>query len=567
MKKVIPVVVAIALILIVFGMSFGKTVYEKYSYGQDWADLNEYFEIFGIDDVPIILNNERIDKSARIIDGVYYFDQDTVETYFTERFYVDTNEELLLYSTPETTLETVLESGKVTDVLSGEVKDYNYPISVYKDDTLYIAIEYIKNIVGFSYEPFVEPNRMQLYLEDSDITVAKIKSDTQVRWRGGVKSEILTEVSQGDVVTVIEAMDDWTKVKTSDCYIGYVENSKLTSETTDRIVIDKCTYSEDFSYLTRDYKINMTWHNIEYPQDGYGLIEALATAKAVNVVSPTWYWITDNEGNFSSVANPNYAKTAHDMDIEVWALISDFHSGVEGLDMNELLSYTSKRRAFVDNLVNTLINDGADGVNIDFENISKACAPHYVQFIRELTIACHANNLVVSVDNFVPTEYTAHYNRHSQGEFVDYIVIMGYDEHYKGSAEAGSVSSIPWMQDGIENTLKYVPKERVINAVPFYTRVWMTDGGDVTSEAVTMATSQDFLSRNGLTAQWNEATYQNYAEISTGGILYQVWLEDADSMEVRLNVMEAAGIAGIASWKLGQETPDIWDLIEGYMSR
>lgn len=566
MKKAIPVVIAIALIIIVFGASFGKAVYEKYSYGQDVADLNEYFEIFGNDDVPIILGNERIDKSARIIDGVYYFDKDTVEEYFTERFYVDTNEGLLLYSTPTTTLESVLETGTVTDILSGEVKEYGYPVSFYKDGTLYIAIEYLKNIKSFSYETFTEPNHMQLYLEDTEVTVATIKTDTQVRWKGGVKSEILSEVKEGDVVTIVEPMDEWTKVKTSDAYIGYVENKMLKDERSDKVVVDKCSYSEEFTYLTRDHKISLTWHNIEYPQDGYGLREAVAGAKALNVVSPTWYWVTDNEGSFESVANPSYSQAAHDMGLEVWALISDFHSGVEGVDMNELLSYTSKRRAFTESLVTTLVNDGADGVNIDFENITSECAPHYVQFIRELSLLCHANNLVVSVDNFVPTAYTAHYNRHSQSEFADYIVIMGYDEHYKGSAEAGSVSSIPWMQEGIENTLKYVPKEKVINAVPFYTRVWMTEGGDVSSEAVTMPTANDFLARNGLSTTWDESTYQNYAEMNAGGIYYQVWMEDADSMEVRLSVMKSLDIAGVASWKLGQETPDIWDLIENYMN-
>ena len=169
----------------------------------------------------------------------------------------------------------------------------------------------------------------------------------------------------------------------------------------------------------------------------------------------------------------DYTAAAHDMGLEVWALISDFHTGVE-IDDYEILSYTSKRRNLVNELVASVLSYGADGINVDFEYVTSQCADHYVQFIRELAIACHENGLVISVDNYVPTEYTAHYNRHSQGEFVDYIIIMGYDEHYKGSPEAGSVSSIPWMQKGIETTVNLVPKERVINAVPFYTRVWKT---------------------------------------------------------------------------------------------
>ena len=134
-----------------------------------------------------------------------------------------------------------------------------------------------------------------------------------------------------------------------------------------------------------------------------------------------------------------------------------------------------------------------------------------------------------------------------------------------GSA-AGSVASIPWMEKGINDTLKYVPAGKVINAIPFYTRVWKTKNGETTSEAVTMEVAKDFLKRNSLTAALDAETGQNYAEATFNGVLYQVWMEDTDSVTVRLNVMKNAGIAGVASWRLGQETPDVWSIIESYMN-
>lgn len=566
MKKVIPVVIAIALIIIVFALSFGKGLYEKYSYGHDYADLNDYFEIFAKDDVPIILQNEKYGKNAKIYDGNLYFEREIIEELFTERFYLDTNEGLLLYLTPSTTYESPVDGKTMTDVKTGESKDYGYVISYIKNDKLYIAADYIKQFVNFSYEVFDDPHRVQVYTEWGTRTVATIKSDTQVRRKGGVKSEILCDISEGTTVEIIEPMDEWTKVKTDDCFIGYVENFRLKDERTDTLTPVSDAAKEEFHYLTRDHKINLTWHNIEFAMGGSELRSAVAATKALNVISPTWYWLVDNEGSFTHVANTDYTAAAHDMGLEVWALISDFHTGVE-IDDYEILSYTSKRRNLVNELVASVLSYGADGINVDFEYVTSQCADHYVQFIRELAIACHENGLVISVDNYVPTEYTAHYNRHSQGEFVDYIIIMGYDEHYKGSPEAGSVSSIPWMQKGIETTVNLVPKERVINAVPFYTRVWKTEGEDLSSEAVTMQVSQDFLKRNGIETKWDESTYQNYGEATIGGVFYQVWMEDKDSLEVRLNVMKQAGVAGVASWKLGQETPDIWDSIEVYMNQ
>lgn len=562
MKKLIPIIIAIALICVIVGVNFGKSIFEKYSYGQDRADLNEYFGIFSQSDVSIILQDEIVENKAKLRNGVVYFDQDTIEEFFTNRFYVDTNENLLLYTTAVTTVKSELESNTYTG--DGINASEDYVIAFVEKDKLYIAADFVKKVCNFSYELFENPYRIQLYTEWGEKTVAEIKSDTQVRWKAGVKSEILTDVYKGDVVELLEELDTWQKVKTSDGFIGYVEGFRLGTSSVEKEVAVNDALSDDFPSLTRDKKINLTWHNMEYPQDGGDLINILAYAKEVNVVSPTWFWIEDNNGTVSEIGNANYVETAHKMGIEVWALISDFHAGTD-IDMNEVLGYTSKRIELENYLVNAVLAYGADGINIDFEKINSKAAPSYVQFIRELSLLCHAKNLVLSVDVAPPTEYTAHYNRGAQSLFVDYLIIMGYDEHYAGDPEAGSVSSIGWMKDGIENTLKYVPANKVINAVPFYTRVWKTTGGDVTSEAVTMQVSYDFISSNGIETQWDEATNQNYGEMNRGDTLYQVWLEDKDSMQIRLNVMSAYKLGGVASWCAGQEVPEIWDLFENYM--
>lgn len=560
MKKVIPVIIAIVLIIIIGYMSFGKKIVDRYSYGTERADLNDYFKIYSSSDIPIILQDARIDVYAHKIDGVIYFDQSMIEDYFTERFYVDTNENLLLYTMSDSTVSA--ELGGKTYTKDGETFTESYTTCLVKDDTLYIAADYLKKFVNFSYEVFPEPDHMQLYTEWGRKTVADIKADTQVRWLAGVKSAILTDVAKDDVVEVLEVMDTWTKVKTKDSFIGYVENSKLTNERFEDETPVKDAFSDELICLVRDHKINLTWHNIEFPQDGADLKQALANTRSVNVVSPTWYRLSDNDGNFKNVANANYVDYAHGRGIEVWPLVSNLDYKV---DLYEILAYTSKRNRLVTELVADVVSRGADGINLDFENVPVAVSTHYVQFVRELGVECHKYNLVLSVDNYVPTEYTAHYNRHEQAKFADYIIIMGYDEHYVGSA-AGSVSSIPWMEKGIKDTINYVPARQVINAVPFYTRVWTTKGNEVTSQAVTMEVSQNFLTKNKIKPAYDDATKQNYGEVTIGKELWQVWLEDADSIKIRLNVMQAAGIAGVASWKLGQETPDIWTVIEAYMN-
>lgn len=96
-----------------------------------------------------------------------------------------------------------------------------------------------------------------------------------------------------------------------------------------------------------------------------------------------------------------------------------------------------------------------------------------LSFIRELSIACRANNIILSIDNYVP-EYTYYYNRREQGIVADYVVIMGYDETLPSSETPGPVASLNFVRKGITDTLNVVDKSKVINGIPFYSRVWCT---------------------------------------------------------------------------------------------
>lgn len=566
-KKMIPVLFAIVLIFLVIAIAFGGKILEKYSYSKERADLNSYFDITAENEVAIVLQDEIVEEKAKLIDGVCYFDLATVEKYFTDRFYVNTDEKILLFTTADDVIR--IEIGDESNVIyvSDTGNSIDYKAAVYEGETLYIAADYVKRYVNFGYELFDAPLHMQVYTQWNTVTQAEITKNTSVRYRGGVKSEILTDVEAGDKVIVLEELENWCKVKTEDSFIGYVESKFLKNQTSVEQFPVNDAMEVNFNSVRKEGTINMVFHQVFDGSATSSVSAVLKNTKAVNVICPTWFRLSDNVGNFTSIASSAYVEQAHALGVDVWALITDVDSkdlyGVD-IDFYEILSSTENRRRLINGLMDQVDAYGIDGINIDFEKVRNDAGTHFVQFLRELSIETRKRGVVLSVDNYVPTEYTAHYNRKEQGLVVDYVVIMGYDEYYAGCGEAGSNASINYVENGIIKTKETVPPEKIINAVPFYTRVWESGSDGLTSSTLTMANQSTWVKNSGIEPVWLDEYCQNYVEYQADGKTVQCWLEDVDSIRVKLQVMKTQQIAGVAAWKLGLEDTAVWDVMEQY---
>lgn len=559
-KKLIPLFVAIVLIFIIGGIGIGGVVLKKYSYSDVMMNLDKYYSLTESDQVAIVLHNEHIETKAKMNQGIYYLDFDSVQELLNDRFYHDPQEQLLLYTTPTDIIRTSIGSNSYK--AGTEEKTTEYMISFYEEDILYVALDFVKNYTNFTYEGFTSPHRIQMNTKWKEVTKAALKKNSQVRYRGGVKSEILKKVGKGEEVTVLETLENWTKVKTSDALIGYLPNKVLGQSYTAMEENNNPYVEPEYTSLVRDYKINLGWHQVMSEAANGTLSDVVADNSGLNVISPTWFSVTDNKGGMRSIASSSYVEKAHDMGLEVWGLIDNFDPDISSYT---LLTTTTSRTILIDNLMAEALRVGLDGINVDFEDLSYDAGEPFVQFLRELSIRCRKEGLVLSVDNYVPRESTAHYNRKEQGIVADYVIIMGYDEHWGGGGVAGSVASLGFVEDGIKRTVNEVPGEKVINALPFYTRVWKTKDGEVKSEALDMETAHNFINNNEVNMAWNPVAGQNYGEVLKGDTLYQIWMEDRDSIAAKLDVMLKYDIGGVAAWKLGFETPDIWEEINRYM--
>ena len=563
-KRILPVIIAILLILVIAGGALGKVLLDKYSYSKEEADWNEFYQVSESDRSAIILQDEMVEEQALIRDDVCYFDLATVHKYMNEVFYADMTENLLLYANPTEVIRTTF--GETSYTTTEGTQDAGYVISFVEGDTVYVAADYVKLFTNYSYDCY--DRHVQVYTEWGTRQVAQLKKDTAVRLRGGVKSPILTQAAKGDTLEILEQMETWSKVKTSDSVIGYVENKRLgdITEETETPVTD---YQEpEYTALTSDSKICLGWHSIGGVGGNDTLYSMVSGTKGMNVIAPTWFSLTDENGSIRNFGTANYVTTAHNMGLQVWGVVDNFNYANEtgtAISTLNMLSSTTSRQNFVRNVTDAAVSLGLDGINVDFEQLSSDCGPHYVEFIRELSIQCRNRGLVLSIANYVPFNFNDYYRLDIQGQVADYVIIMGYDEHWHGSKDPGSVASISYVSGGLDRTLQEVPANKVVNALPFYTILWKTEGTDVTDEYITMNNEADFMSRAGVTAEWDEETCQNYAEWTSGNATYQIWLEDAESIAVKLNMMATKNIGGVAVWRLGYGTQAAWELINAYL--
>lgn len=557
-KQLVPVLVAMLLVVLVAIAGIITGFIKKYTPSDARMDLADYYHT-SEDEAALILQDTISETKGKMVDGEAYLPYSIITKELGGRFYWDKESEKMLYTTATGTLEIKPED--TTYTIAEQVKQQDYVIVKEIGEEFYIALDFAEQYMPIQGEVYDNPNRIVLSYKWGETNTVTVSKDTEVRYQGGIKSPILSEAKKGDTMVLLEEMENWSRVMTTDGIDGYVEKKNLEKPKTTELSYSG-EYKEDYSSLTREHKINLTWHQVTSEEANTALGATIQNMTGVNVISPTWFSVTANEGTISSLASADYVNEAHSRGMEVWGLIDNFNPDVSTL---ETLSSRSSREHIIQKLLEEAQRVGLDGINVDFEALTEEEAPHFIQFVRELSVVCRANNLVLSVDNPVP-QFTGFYNRKEQGIVADYVIIMGYDEHTTGSEEAGSVASLPFVKEGIEKTLQEVPKEKVINGIPFYTRLWTeSNNGTLSSEVMTMDAASQYIQENGIEVYWEKETAQNYGELLTDNGTQKIWLEDEQSIEEKMKLISQYELAGVASWKLGFERADVWNVISQYL--
>lgn len=568
MKKTGITVIGAFAALLLIAVLLGAALVKKYTPNKEHAAPAEVYPV-AEGEAHIMFWQESYEQKALLADGGIYLDFETVRSRVNKNFYYDETEKVLSFTTPT----------EIIRAYSGEAAYYGNRVKtelksaalLQKEGVPYVSLEFAALFSDMRYTFFEQPARVLILTGAKDMLSLDVKKETALREAADIKSRILRDLPEKSRVWYVDGGGDegngFVKVMTEDGIYGFAKKKELTETYFAPYLSD---YKEPvYSHIASEEKVVLGWHQVTNAQANAGLESLIKNNEKLNVISPTWFRLADAEGNLSSLADESYVKKAKEYGLEVWALVDNFKTeGIDDPTENSfaVLSSTEARERLVNNLTAEAIRYDLDGLNIDFEMLSLATGPHFIQFLRELSVKCRINGIVLSVDNYVPSAHAAYYDWASQGIVADYVVIMAYDEHYAGAESAGSVASYGYLTSAVDNIVTMVPKEQVIMAVPFYTRLWMeTEENGVkklTSEALAMAAAEAELERNGVTAEWDETVRQYYAEYKKGSATYKIWLEETDSLREKLSYIKSAGLAGTAVWRLGFEKPEVWTLFD-----
>lgn len=575
-KQILPILIIVGLIVVVLLFIIGSHLIKKYTPTKEHQELTEYYNLTEDSQVAITLNHSVLDIQAIKIDGFVYLDYGFVHDVLNERFYWDAYENILLYTTASDVISAKADSTSYN--VGKSSNDYGRPIVKATADSAWVDLEFVKKYSDFTYTLHESPSRLVIINDWKEITTVTLKDDTEVRVKGGIKSPILKDVKKDDVLTILETDEKWAKVCTEDGIIGYTPSKKVKNTESKTLVSEYVP--ETFHHIKKDKTLNFLWHPVFSKAANNEITGILSSTKGVDVLSPSWFKLKDNKGNLSSFASHDYVTYAHDHGVEVWAMVKNLDLESSEIDTNYILTHTSSRQNLVNQIISQALQYNLDGINIDFENIKEEqIGDAYIQFLRELSIKCENNDIVLSTAVNVPVPATINgvFKYSEQADFVDYICIMAYDQHWGEDSGEGSVASLDWVEEAIINTMdKGVSADQLVLGVPFYTKLWtLTPTSPANSTQVTykitcknenLTNAKKWMNNNVSSPEWIEESAQYYGETIKNGITYKMWLEDEASIEAKLKLMQEYELAGAAFWSSDLDNTSIWDVIIKYIN-
>lgn len=513
----------------------------------------------------LVINNSNTTKNLKndviVENGVVYVSTKDIANFFDDHIFYDNKYDQII-TTSETKVATLKlnenkakVNGSTVDLVASAKKigeQFYLPFSEISESVYNVETTYIK-----------DTNTVVLVSLDRELTYANSGKKNSVKSNPTMFSKTVDKIEKGDNVTVIPSKNGdengWTKVTTENGKIGYVKTTTLanTKKIRDNLEMGKQIQGN----------VSLVW---EYFSKYAKAPQRTEKIDGVNVVAPTFFSLSDSKKG-AIVANvgqagQNYINWAHSNGYRVWPWVANEATNKADKDLtSEILNDYKLREKLISSIVSAVEMYNLDGINLDFENMYESDKDAYSRLVIELAPRLKELGKVLSVDVTAPDgspDWSLCFNRNVIGDVADYVIFMAYDQHNQSSTEAGTVAGCDWVEANINKFLgqEGVKPEKIILAMPFYTRVWNVTDGGLSSSAVDMK-SQSTLIPDDAKITWDDSLKQNLAEYEKNGRTYKVWMEDAKSLKCKLDLVKKYNLAGGAFWRKDQETSDVWKVI------
>ena len=326
-----------------------------------------------------------------------------------------------------------MKTDNLNAIVNNEPITLNIPVT--KDnDVVYIPIEFLADFYGIEVSYIKDSNAIIIDYKNTIRQIAEpIDSNAVVRKGRSIRYPIIkkldmdTENADKNTLRIFEEYDKWYKVRTWDGAIGYIEKRFVVVK---RMIVQELPQENEGKTVWKPEKgkLNLVWDMLYSRRENHSSVGEL---KGLDVISPTWFQVKNENGELINRAYSKYVEWAHGEGYQVWALLrNDF---TDTKMTSKLLNNTDSR----DNLIREILAYAAlydlDGINIDFENMYQDDRDVFTQCVREIAPLLREQGLVVSVD----VNDIAFYDKKALSEPVDYIMYMAYDQHWSTSPVAG----------------------------------------------------------------------------------------------------------------------------------
>lgn len=515
-----------------------------------------YKPLHSTKDVQLYYMGTQTGEKALYQEEMLYLPFTFVSKYLDSSIKMDEQNKTVIITTAQNVFHFPI--GIKEGLLNLEPYEFTYP--VWEDEgEVYLAVDPLKELYHLEIQANQEQNFVCIYDVQEPVQMGKVIRASKLRAAPGQRSAWVSKVSSGEEVRILREEKGWYWLETTEGKAGYLAKSN--------VVLGEIKLSEITKEVYQPWNplgspIILTW---EYVGQATASPEKIGELEGVQVFSPTWFQLQQN-GVVLNKADKRLVDWAHSKGQQVWGLFSNsFNPALT----QEFLGNSNLRIKAIKQLLSYVDLYQLDGINLDFENMYLQDKEAFVGFVRELAPLLHEKGRLLSIDVTFHSQsetWSMCYDRKKLAAAADYLLVMGYDEYGGGSSMAGSVSSLPWVEKGLQKLLQEVSSDKVILGIPFYTRVWTektsADGQKkVTSKALSLKAAETWLKEKGAVVTFDEKTGQNYAEVKEEGAVLRMWLEDDYSLEKRIELMKKYRLAGLASWRRGFEKEDTWTAI------